>query len=1169
MSSASNLYAEKVFSEHPVAMWSLDEPINYISFISENQRDLSTWTVTSATLPAFSDAPNPPFLNSELSYVVGQPLTQFNDFSLVSPQITTTALLNQSLETFSIGTYIYADHPYVTGYDIGYEYVDPESGLDRQVLRFFSSQVNSQWLYISETFRIPSVVTGIKIVIKARYSVDLLEPLDEYGFYINGISFGQWSEEFSAESLGVDQSSITDLSSIQSGMSGILSYAYAKEEDPAYYIATANTLYAKNTSIPMVFGSSSTTKLSYNPSGASLVVSGKGFLNQSGRYQEYTLEAWLRIQSTGTELRRIIGPLGSNDGIFVNGPFITLAIGSSFQSHFIGDWFRPMLLSLRLGINYATLLINGQEVISIEFSTEDLVLPDSDEDWIGFFAYEDIPSFELDVVGIYSYLVPAILSKRRFAFGQAVESPEGVNRAYGGVTALFDYKFADYTNNYNYPNIGKWSQGIIENLDTSNSSIAPPSYNDPEVFLKDTTFDQFIESQNIAQDGQNSYIQFDSDGYLFVNNFNLRFQSIKGIYGVFEIPEYSEDEKILIKIENQATGSNLKISLQSEYLLYRFTFWGEERTLYYKGGVSENTQFFAGVDIDDLVEFFGEDIATFFGSTNQLSIYVANDKSFSSQFDGIIHRFGISTARNTRKIKHLFDNLSVDAVDLIANPGDIYFGDYDPNNPYSTEFFQFFLDGNFEEVFSIDEALGHIASYTVVAKTNFGKTYLDIETDSYWEDYLPLNYFAQYVKDIFGRDVYDLDLIQFNIDYPAIQKFVGNFYDTSSEIVKTYISFQYLSSGANRPVDSFPNTQLLSKSGVVEPGDEWLTTKYEVVDGAIIYPPKDIAYEDVAIVTHIEMLADGIKTHPISIKNLAYASQAFNDTTSNPVGTKFGVPVFPFTQYAAFFDYKSRNPFRIYKGSTPHLYLSRDSGINRVGDYDPLTPRGLSIPINVNSAPEYRVIALQMFMLYNKDAFSTEAVQLFEVQGTDKRLRFYVKSNDRTGKRARLYAINTTTGATEDGIAFYINGKLVREPVISLNEWTSIGISFATTMIFDEYPGAIRLTDSVLFNNVAHYESTNLQEIERQSKRSWSRVNSENDSWLEVLLGTVAGNFLWNDLLVVSSISFFGVNPKDIYRAYIGTNKIIADGAEPLIIGDAEYRAFVNINWSSSITTPV
>jgi hypothetical protein len=1169
MSSASNVYAEKVFAEQPIALWALDDPIDYISFISEEQRDLNLWSISGGMISVPASTPNPPFLESTTSYIVGEPSTQFNEVSAVSPLITSTALLDQSLETFTIGSYIYSDHPYVTGYEIGYEYEDPNTGIDRQVLRFFNSQINNQWLFISETFRIPTFVSDLKIVIKARYSIDPQEILPGYGFYINGVSFGQWSEEFNAGSLGVDQSLVTPLSDIITDFSGIRSFAYAKEEDPAYYAADLNKLYAKNTSIPMVFGSANTTKIIENPGKPSVIVSGKGLLNESGRYQEYTLETWIRLQHSGTDLRRIIGPINSQDGVYVNGPFVTLVIGSSFRSHFVGEWFRPMLLTLKVGINYASLLINGQDVIVIEFDTEDIPLPSSADDWIGFYAYEDVQSVELDVVGIYPYLVPSILSKRRFAFGQAVESPEGVNRAYGGKVALIDYKFADYTNNYSYPDIGKWNQGIAENINTSRGFLSPPPYSDPQVILRSQSFDDFIDEQDIAPNGQNSFIRFSQDGCLFLNNFSLSFQKIRALYGIFEIDEYSEDEKTLIQINNPATNSSFKVSLQSEYILYRFMFWGEQRTLYFRSGVSEQTPFFAGIDVENISNFFGDDIRSFFGSNNQLEIYVANDSSLSSQFDGKIHRFGISTARNFSKISQYFDNLEIDAVDLIANPGDIYFGNYDPNNPYSTEFFQFFLDGGFVTTFDVTPAFSHIASYTVVAKSNFGKTYLDIEVDSYWEDYTPLSYFAQYVDDILGKKYYDLDFLQFNVDYPAIQKFTGNFYDTSSEILRTYISFQYLSTGANKPFLSFANTQLMSKNGVVVPGDNWLSTKYEVVDGAIIYPPSGVNMEDLAIVTHLELAVDGIKTHPMSIKKLEYASQAFNEITSNPVGTKFGIQMYPYSQFAAFIDYKARNPFKIYKGSTPHLYLTRDSGIGRVGDYEPLTPQGIAIPININSAPEYRVIAMQMFMLYNKDSFSTNAVQLFEVQGTEKQIKFYVRANDRTGKRGRITAINTRTGKTEDGVSFYINGKLVRDPVISLDEWVSLGISFATTMKFDEYPGAIRLNDSIIFNNISHYESSNLQEVERQSKRSWSRLFAENDSWLQVLRSGIAGNFLWNDVLVISSLSFFGISPKDIYNAYVGINKIIAEGAQPLLVGKTEYRIFNDIDWNSTVAFPV
>jgi hypothetical protein len=51
MSSPSNLYAEKVFSEHPMALWALDDKLDYVSLISEAQRNILTlWDKTGCTL---------------------------------------------------------------------------------------------------------------------------------------------------------------------------------------------------------------------------------------------------------------------------------------------------------------------------------------------------------------------------------------------------------------------------------------------------------------------------------------------------------------------------------------------------------------------------------------------------------------------------------------------------------------------------------------------------------------------------------------------------------------------------------------------------------------------------------------------------------------------------------------------------------------------------------------------------------------------------------------------------------------------------------------------------------------------------------------------------------------------------------------------------------------
>ena len=75
-----------------------------------------------------------------------------------------------------------------------------------------------------------------------------------------------------------------------------------------------------------------------------------------------------------------------------------------------------------------------------------------------------------------------------------------------------------------------------------------------------------------------------------------------------------------------------------------------------------------------------------------------------------------------------------------------------------------------------------------------------------------------------------------------------------------------------------------------------------------------------------------------------------NDNSFNPVGTRFGTDLFPYKRSGLYYDYKSKNPFSIYKGSTPYLYLTRYSGIELRGQYDPAVDRGLVVPINSSTA---------------------------------------------------------------------------------------------------------------------------------------------------------------------------------------------------------------------------
>jgi hypothetical protein len=75
MTTPLNLYATKVFAEHPISMWALDESVGYVSLIDPINQDLSYWEISGATIVnaetsvLFEEAP--PKKPIEGSYVSG------------------------------------------------------------------------------------------------------------------------------------------------------------------------------------------------------------------------------------------------------------------------------------------------------------------------------------------------------------------------------------------------------------------------------------------------------------------------------------------------------------------------------------------------------------------------------------------------------------------------------------------------------------------------------------------------------------------------------------------------------------------------------------------------------------------------------------------------------------------------------------------------------------------------------------------------------------------------------------------------------------------------------------------------------------------------------------------------------------------------------------------
>ena len=116
MSIKSNLYAERIFAEHPIGLWALDDNVDYLSLVSTGNRNISTWDFTDATVSSSTQDLNKPFADSILNEI------QFDNFLETSKEIKFTGpdlidldALNASLATLTAGAYFYTASAYSFG----------------------------------------------------------------------------------------------------------------------------------------------------------------------------------------------------------------------------------------------------------------------------------------------------------------------------------------------------------------------------------------------------------------------------------------------------------------------------------------------------------------------------------------------------------------------------------------------------------------------------------------------------------------------------------------------------------------------------------------------------------------------------------------------------------------------------------------------------------------------------------------------------------------------------------------------------------------------------------------------------------------------------------------------------------------------------------------------
>jgi hypothetical protein len=1221
MTISSNLYASKIFSEHPISLYPLDDDASYLSLINNTQRlfGAGSWTASAdnSASVSFNDSPTLPDLQSPFNSDI------FSSFEItgVSANNTTATIfsqplfelqdLNQELATFAISLYLYQSSVYVNWYEVGYVYFDEFIGGDKEVVTRIEANEGSEWINFNFSY-LPSQYDENTVRLLIRANVEDGGSSSDYTFIANGICVGQWAENSFSQSLGAISSST------EFDFDGVVAAEYGFQENSGYYVVEENRLLAKNQGVPMVYGSDNVTVLypsaSSNPS---VVLPGDGFLFESGRHNDYTVEFWLRINPDTKESRRIFGPIDDNNGIYVSDGVISLAIGNNFVSHPVSEWYRPMLLQIILKDNLASLIINGENVGSIPFDKNTVVLSDQN-DWVGFYNYDDIFNMQIDCVVFYPYAVAVTVAKRRFVYGQGTISSQIVADYFDGTTAYINFSNADYTANKVYPDISNWQAGYRNNLNATRSSISSPNYSLPNIYIGGRDVNQLYADNKTVNELQEDELFFtfrphESDGefnpngtnwtepgYLFFNSLNF-VDKLSSFYAIFSTKNVN-DPLPLISIKNINSFDVFDIILEDYTIKYYFNnellgsyvideYAYEYYDYYYEElpTLDEDFQFAVGLNFKKFSKSFGYAISNFFQSPNFLEMYVGGDTL--NTFNGKIFRVGFTNSVNDEQISSKFFNNGIVK--------------YDEN--------EFLLE--------------HMASYTLKPLIRFDRFFLDIGISAIWEEYFPLTTFASFIKDSRGRKIYDLDYLQINLGYPSITERVPEtienlgwtyqelyeefntpiqksyeildnpilsgyetyadlntntitrfFLNTDKSSIKAYLTFQLLSEGANEPLSSFPFTRDLIDCCFIDANAENTTeqrfrayrTKFEFIDKVVVFPPTTINIKDVAMVVHFDIKQDGILSHPVKLREFEVASRALEQYSFNPIGTESGIDLYPYVKTGIYYDAKEKNPVLISKKRTPYLYLTQDSGIRLLGPLNAQKEHGIAVPINPTKSNDFAVGAIQLWTKYDGFSFPAVPYPVFEIQTLDKTIEFVIRS-DSSAKRGIIFARNKKTKRLESGITFYQNGIRVKNPIVEYNEWSALGIAFDVPLSFNLYNGYINLFRAMTFNNISFYRPSGLGETLGILARSWLRVLTADDIvnfdwgyWYDENGTSEIKD--WEDVYVIDETRSAALTPQNIYQSYVGTNRIVVDDDDSELVLDADTVSILSsATWSRFI----
>jgi len=1179
----SNIFASRAFAEHPLALWPLDDELSFISLLDSNHKDILYWeSVNGHESASVSSAKNVP-LPDEISSIIIPISGSMSYMDFTSPNMEMTLLEDPEKSTVTISAHAYAFESAIDSIEIGFKYKDTEDVAYTYDTQEFTMN-QKEWTRLTHTID-TKYNDEFRGYIKVNYTGSVIN--NDYALQINSLSIGQWSEVFFSDSTGVIPQNLTDAvlnsllpTSPPLGIKVVNADPYGLlENKDAYYVVDNNKMLAVNYGLPMTFGSSNVTKI-HKPitqGMPSIIFPGQGFLNKLGENKQVTAEFWLRVYTDSATPIKIFGPITSNDGLYIEEEFMTLRIGRYSKSHFVGKWFRPMLIHIRYTPDNISLLINGETVITIEIEQEFISLPFPREDWLGFYGNEDVYPFEIDCFGIYPYLISSQLAKKKYVYGQGVGNVENVINNFSGESVYIDFPFANYSSTINYPNMTGWNAGYFNNINATSKYLSFPEYTLPEIIyigadlsifnlsveyrtwsnVNERTWEywknndwQYMKIKSAAdtfydslvlQDGDYAFIKLKPNevyenvyGSIYYESMNPINSPVKSIFGVFRSPDVlTSTQEILMQFTSKINSNNFKIVVDENGLDY---LYNDLSILNSPIALSASTDFVAGIEVDRINANYAAVLQNFFSSPQNISLNIGGyaDNTFSGRI--------YSTTFNNR----LYTN-----KDLLG-----YIQD----------------NGVFDK--DVDTYLmKYVGNYTYHVVKTEESLIPDIGCAGYWEDSLPLTYFAKFVKDVNGNDIYDLDMIQFNIDNSSPLITEGTLSQTEDTALKvtSYVTIQDYASVGKKLYTDYTNVEPIKQSRVLEIDNytygQIVNTKFEVVDGTIIFPPKEeVDFENYYLTTHIEIKTDGILNKSIKLKSLSYSSLAYDESAFHPINTRTGNKIYPFHKLDDAYIFKSRNPFRIYKDSTPYIHLTGDSGI-QVLPYLQDGDRGLSIPINNQKAPQYTLGGIQFWLMYNKDYTIDNRTLIGRIVSSNKKLDIYLETES-GGRRGKVKIYDTLTGIEQFDIIYYQNGYIVNNPVIEPLSWTSLVISFSNDIILDNHTAQFEVYEGFLFNNVAFFNESSTIFGNVVNARDWTDIQTRvidvpgpEDS-TESVPWSFWNTMNWRDAWLTEEIIYFTVNGEEIHQSLFGLAKATVKDDATLSLNSDSFKIVTNVNWN-------